>query len=142
MTRATRHRQIARWATIAALAIVAGPFCTAVHYATVTHVVCAEHGGTVHEVGHAPQTAQHAAHSEDVGGEAPRPPSEGEHSHCDLLATVAPATLLAAPQPPAAPESGPPALVSTPPALAPRAAASVYAFAPKTSPPAVPVSRA
>jgi hypothetical protein len=136
MNRPQRKTRRARLAVLAALAMLSGPVTAAVHYATVTHVVCAEHGGTVHLA--APLEAapghggEHADGSErhDPG----RSPSD-EHSHCELVATRVQGTALEAPQPLAAPCACPtPLLASVLPAPV-RAVVSVYAFAPKTSPP-------
>lgn len=145
-----RRALVARVASVAALVLLAGPLSGAVHYATVTHVVCAEHGGTVHLDAHHPTAeASHGDHHHHAdasevadgvdriaGQDAPADqPDSGEHSHCELLATLAQGVLLQAPT-----GLSPPELVAAPgavPSLAPSAhvGAPRYHFAPKTSPP-------
>ncbi|MCB9730909.1 MAG: hypothetical protein H6744_21105 [Deltaproteobacteria bacterium] len=140
-----------RMATLAAFLMLSGPMSATVHYATVTHVMCLEHGGLVHLDAHptgphgasatrsglhdaAPATGPQQAHLGSPGAPSDRPDSD-EHSHCDLLATLAQSAVVETPAPLEAPAAPLIDTVTEAPATSPRAARSVYRFAPKTSPP-------
>lgn len=128
--------------------MLSGPLRATVHYATVRHGVCLEHGGTVHldsHAGgsHAEQSWDHASsqlaasptpHLDAQDENSDRPASD-EHAHCDLLATLNHSAVAETSAPLLAPAAALTVVFEAPAASPPRASGAVYHFAPKTSPP-------
>jgi hypothetical protein len=120
-------------AATAAFVLVACTLLVGWHRATVTHGVCAEHGGDLHLDKVAEHACAHDSDADQVDGNTWEL-RDGDH-HCQILATSrdplsAPAAATAAAAPDPFDDGAAP-----PPALAAPAGLARYRLAPKTSPP-------
>ena len=127
-----------RWSAAVVLALAAlSQLAAMAHEAWVPHVVCAEHGERVHELGAEPPAASTVA-AAAIGSAThrlePRAPTRAhQHDHCGVVVCRRAAALAATPDAPCT-------LASAEQPLLPQGrlpfARTVLAHAPKTSPPA------
>ena len=135
----SRNARVSAIGLIAAVAFVGGQLLSGYHSLTERHVVCSEHGETLHLPGQSETLAGDSDEQKAHSGSHVQPaePVQGghEHEHCHLCPTSREPLALAAPVGQSFDQVAQARQLAIPPAELP-AASNLYLFAPKTSPPA------